>query len=66
MQSRWFDYGGDTIVRADKYIRLASDMASRAGWLFSKIPLTVSNWQVRPSVPPLAPLPRIVAARTER
>lgn len=22
-QSRWFDFGGDTIVRADKYVRLA-------------------------------------------
>ena len=21
LQSRWFDFGGDTIVRADKYIR---------------------------------------------
>ena len=46
LQSRWFDFGGDAIVRADKYIRLASDMQSRTGWLFSKIPLTASNWEI--------------------
>jgi len=46
MQSRWFDFGGDVIVRADKYIRLSSDLQSRTGWLFSKIPLTATNWEV--------------------
>ena len=46
LQSRWFDFGGDTIIRADKYIRLASDIQSRSGWLFSKIPLTASNWEI--------------------
>lgn len=46
LQSRWFDFGGDAIVRADQYIRLASDLQSRTGWLFSKIPLTASNWEI--------------------
>src|SRR6266567_5713386 len=46
MQSRWFDFGGDTIVRTDKYIRLASDKPSRSGWIFSRVPLTATNWEV--------------------
>lgn len=46
LQSRWWDYGGDTIIRADKYIRLTSDRASQSGWIFSRVPLTATNWQV--------------------
>jgi len=46
MQSRWFDFGGDTIVRTDKYVRLASDKPSRTGWIFSRVPLTATNWEI--------------------
>ncbi|CAI6088923.1 unnamed protein product [Clonostachys chloroleuca] len=55
MQSRWFDFGGDTIVRTDsgtnsvawdRYIRLTTDAPSQAGWLFSRVPLTATNWEV--------------------
>ncbi|KAF2144242.1 uncharacterized protein K452DRAFT_285489 [Aplosporella prunicola CBS 121167] len=46
MQSRWFDFGADTVVRTDKYIRLTADKPSRAGWLFSRVPLTATNWEV--------------------
>ncbi|PNY27944.1 L-type lectin-like domain-containing protein [Tolypocladium capitatum] len=46
MQSRWFDFGGDTIIRTDSYIRLTSDLPSQSGWLFSRVPLTATNWEV--------------------
>lgn len=46
MSSRWWDFGGDTIIRADQYIRLTSDLPSQSGWLFSRIPLTATNWEV--------------------
>jgi mannose-binding lectin 2 len=46
MQSRWFDFGGDTIIRTDSYIRLTSDKPSQSGWLFSRVPLTATNWEV--------------------
>ncbi|RKF60496.1 L-type lectin-like domain-containing protein [Erysiphe neolycopersici] len=46
MQSRWFDFGGDTIIRADQYIRLTSDRPSQGGWIFSRVPLTATNWEV--------------------
>ncbi|KAL3417321.1 L-type lectin-like domain-containing protein [Phlyctema vagabunda] len=46
MQSRWWDFGGNTIVRADKYIRLSSDRPSQEGWIFSRVPLTATNWEI--------------------
>lgn len=46
MQSRWFDFGGDTIIRADQYVRLTSDRSSQAGWIFSRVPLTATNWEI--------------------
>lgn len=46
MGSRWWDFGGDTIIRADQYIRLAADSPSQSGWVFSKIPLTATNWEI--------------------
>ncbi|KAF2751355.1 vesicular integral-membrane protein VIP36 precursor [Sporormia fimetaria CBS 119925] len=46
MQSRWWDFGGDTIIRTDKYIRLASDKPSRDGYIFSRVPLTATNWEI--------------------
>ncbi|KAI1854820.1 hypothetical protein JX265_002459 [Neoarthrinium moseri] len=46
MASRWYDFGGDTIVRTDSYIRLTSDRPSQNGWLFSRVPLTATNWEI--------------------
>ncbi|KAF2862459.1 vesicular integral-membrane protein VIP36 precursor [Piedraia hortae CBS 480.64] len=46
MQSRWFDFGGSTVIRADQYIRLTSQYPSQAGWIFSRVPLTATNWEI--------------------
>ncbi|KAL1899729.1 hypothetical protein Cpir12675_001228 [Ceratocystis pirilliformis] len=46
MQSRWYDFGGDTIIRTDSHIRLASNLPSQAGWIFSRVPLTATNWEI--------------------
>ncbi|OAA58582.1 lectin family integral membrane [Niveomyces insectorum RCEF 264] len=46
MQSRWYEYGGDTVIRTDQYIRLTADRPSQMGWLFSRVPLTATNWQI--------------------
>ncbi|KAG5947646.1 hypothetical protein E4U59_000073 [Claviceps monticola] len=46
MQSRWFEFGGDALIRTDSYIRLTSDLPSQSGWLFSRVPLTATNWEV--------------------
>jgi len=46
MRSRWWDFGGDAIIRTDKYIRLTGEYGSRAGWIYSRVPLTATNWEV--------------------
>ncbi|KAH9887471.1 concanavalin A-like lectin/glucanase domain-containing protein [Xylariomycetidae sp. FL2044] len=46
MSSRWYDFGGDTIIRTDSYIRLSSERPSQNGWLFSRVPLTATNWEI--------------------
>ncbi|KAG6365158.1 hypothetical protein INS49_006765 [Diaporthe citri] len=46
MQSRWYDFGGDAVVRTDAYIRLTSDRPSQMGSLWSKVPLTATNWEI--------------------
>lgn len=47
MQSRWFDFGDDTVIRTDQFIRLTPQLSSRHGWVFSRVPLTATNWEVR-------------------
>ncbi|KAF3906404.1 hypothetical protein ABW20_dc0105028 [Dactylellina cionopaga] len=46
LQSRWFDYGGTTIIRSDQYIRITSDRQHQTGWLWSRLPLTATNWEI--------------------
>lgn len=44
--NRYWDFGGDAIVEVNKYVRLAQDMQSRRGWIWTKTPLTASSWEV--------------------
>ncbi|RIA79906.1 legume-like lectin family-domain-containing protein [Glomus cerebriforme] len=46
LQNRWFDFGADTVINTNKYIRLTHDRQSQTGWLWSRLPLTTANWQV--------------------
>ncbi|KAI1326382.1 concanavalin A-like lectin/glucanase domain-containing protein [Xylariaceae sp. FL0255] len=46
MASRWYEFGGDTVIRTDSYIRLSSEQQSQNGWLFSRVPLTATNWEI--------------------
>ncbi|CAG8502949.1 3043_t:CDS:2 [Ambispora gerdemannii] len=46
LQNRWFDFGADTVINTNKYIRLTHDRSSQTGWLWSRLPLTAANWQV--------------------
>ncbi|OKL62147.1 hypothetical protein UA08_02999 [Talaromyces atroroseus] len=46
MQSRWWDFGGDTVIRTDQYVRLTSERQSQQGWIFSRLPLTATNWEI--------------------
>jgi len=46
MHSRWWDFGGDTVIRTDKYIRLTANSPSQQGWIWSRLPLTATNWEI--------------------
>ncbi|CAI2175447.1 1155_t:CDS:2 [Funneliformis geosporum] len=46
LQNRWFDFGADAVVNTAKHIRLTHDRSSQTGWLWSRLPLTTTNWQV--------------------
>lgn len=43
--SRW-DFGGDAIINTGKHVRLTQDRQSQSGWLWSRMPMSVANWQV--------------------
>ncbi|KAL7418348.1 hypothetical protein Q5752_006806 [Cryptotrichosporon argae] len=46
LQNRWWDFGADAVVNTNKHVRLTQDKPSQTGWLWSRMPLTVSNWQI--------------------
>ncbi|WVO18712.1 hypothetical protein L204_106432 [Cryptococcus depauperatus] len=46
LQNRWWDFGGDTIINTNKHIRLTQDKPSQKGWLWARMPLSISNWQI--------------------
>ncbi|WVF73171.1 hypothetical protein IAT40_007990 [Kwoniella sp. CBS 6097] len=46
LQNRWWDFGGNTIINTNKQVRLTQDRPSETGWLWSRMPLGVANWQI--------------------
>lgn len=46
LSSRFYDYGGQTIIKSDSYIRLTGDRPDESGWLFSKLPAMPENFQI--------------------
>ncbi|WVQ84880.1 hypothetical protein IAT38_007043 [Cryptococcus sp. DSM 104549] len=46
LQNRWWDFGGDAIINTNKHVRVTQDRPSQKGWLWSRMPLSVSNWQI--------------------
>lgn len=44
--SRFYEYGGNTMVKSDSYIRLTGDRSSQSGWLFSKLPAMPESFQL--------------------
>ncbi|KAI0774836.1 legume-like lectin [Trametes elegans] len=46
LQNRWWDFGGDAYVNTNKHIRLTREVPSQMGWLWSRVPLTASNFVI--------------------
>jgi mannose-binding lectin 2 len=46
LQNPFWDYGGDTIIDTNRAVLLTQDRRSQAGWLWSRLPLSVSNFEI--------------------
>ncbi|KAK7472336.1 hypothetical protein VKT23_000455 [Stygiomarasmius scandens] len=46
LQNRWWDFGADAYINTNKHVRLTRNKPSQMGWLWSRLPLTASNWVV--------------------
>ncbi|KAL1935182.1 hypothetical protein VTP01DRAFT_4322 [Rhizomucor pusillus] len=46
LQNRWFDFGGSTIINTNRHIRLTNNRQSQQGYLWSRLPLTASNFEI--------------------
>ncbi|KAH8103270.1 legume-like lectin [Cristinia sonorae] len=44
LQNRWWDFGADAYVNTNKHIRLTRARPSQMGWLWSRLPITSSNF----------------------
>ncbi|KAI0262239.1 ERGIC53, mannose lectin, ER-golgi intermediate compartment [Gloeopeniophorella convolvens] len=44
LQNRWWDFGADAYVNTNKHVRLTRNKPSMMGWLWSRLPLTASNF----------------------
>jgi len=46
LQNRWWDFGADAYVNTNKHVRLTRDRPSQMGWLWSRLPLTATNFVI--------------------
>ncbi|KAK9459540.1 concanavalin A-like lectin/glucanase domain-containing protein [Lipomyces oligophaga] len=46
LHSRWYDYGGDAVIKTDSYVRLTHDRPSQVGFVSSRLPLTATSFEV--------------------
>ncbi|TFK50831.1 hypothetical protein OE88DRAFT_1630975 [Heliocybe sulcata] len=44
LQNRWWDFGADAVINTNKHIRLTRNRPSEMGWLWSRLPITASNY----------------------
>ncbi|KAH0829134.1 legume-like lectin family-domain-containing protein [Lanmaoa asiatica] len=46
LQNRWWDFGADAYVNTNKHIRLTRAVPSQMGWLWSRLPLSSTNFVI--------------------
>ncbi|KAJ7099427.1 legume-like lectin family-domain-containing protein [Mycena belliarum] len=46
LQNRWWDFGADSYVNTNKHVRLTRARPSQMGWLWSRLPLTATNFVI--------------------
>ncbi|UZJ56284.1 hypothetical protein CBS101457_005604 [Exobasidium rhododendri] len=46
LQNKFWDFGGDAIIDTNRAVLLTQDRSSQAGWLWSRLPLSVPNYEI--------------------
>ncbi|KAG6381972.1 ER lumen protein retaining receptor-domain-containing protein [Boletus reticuloceps] len=46
LQNRWWDFGADAYINTNKHIRLTRAVPSQMGWLWSRLPLSSTNYVI--------------------
>ncbi|KAF8841691.1 hypothetical protein BDN67DRAFT_996034 [Paxillus ammoniavirescens] len=46
LQNRWWDFGADAYINTNKHVRLTRPAPSQMGWLWSRLPLTSTNYVI--------------------
>ncbi|RKO99547.1 hypothetical protein CXG81DRAFT_3004, partial [Caulochytrium protostelioides] len=46
LNNRYWDFGGDTLLEVNKFVRMTQDRPAQDGWIWSKQPLNARAWQV--------------------
>ncbi|KAI9099882.1 legume-like lectin family-domain-containing protein [Phlyctochytrium arcticum] len=46
LQNRWWNFGGDSLMEVNRFVRLTPDVSSKRGWLWTKQPFVAESWVV--------------------
>ncbi|KAF8554927.1 hypothetical protein OG21DRAFT_1439471 [Imleria badia] len=46
LQNRWWDFGADAYINTNKHVRLTRAVPSQMGWLWSRLPLSSTNFVI--------------------
>lgn len=46
LQNRWWDFGADAYINTNKHVRLTRAAPSQMGWLWSRLPMTATNYVI--------------------
>jgi len=46
LQNRWWDFGADAYINTNKHVRLTRAVPSQMGWLWSRLPISSTNYIV--------------------
>lgn len=75
LQNNYWDYGGDAIIDTNRYVMLTQDRRNESGWLWSRLPIEASDFEITAEFALKGRAPQVVgdgfamwltSARTER
>ncbi|KOS14020.1 vesicular integral-membrane protein vip36 [Malassezia pachydermatis] len=46
LQNNYWDYGGDAVIDTNRYVMLTQDRRNESGWLWSRLPLEASDFEI--------------------